>query len=232
MTNLTTTEPSPLAALLANPEAVASLDVEKMRALLEMRREEEQAASVRAHAAALARFQAAVPSVTKNAAGAHGARYATLDHILDVTRIPLATEGLAVSFDSEETDDGRLRVWAIVHHALGHSTRASFTVTREAPSKRMNDTQRDGSALSYGRRYALSLALGLSTGDRDDDGQAASAAEPLSDEQVANLAALAEEMPDLGKRLKAWLKVDSWADAPASRYAQVVKRFEEERGGE
>ena len=48
MTNLTTTEPSPLAALLANPEAVASLDVEKMRALLEMRREEEQAASVRA----------------------------------------------------------------------------------------------------------------------------------------------------------------------------------------
>ncbi len=234
MTDPTTTDrpASPLAALLSDPERVAALDVEKMRALLEMRREEEREAAVAAHAAALARFQSACPSIRKNAEGAHRARYATLDHILDVTRAPLGEAGLAVTFDSEETDDGRLRVWAIVHHAAGHSTRSSFTVSREAPSNRMNDTQRDGSAMSYGRRYALCLALGLSTGDRDDDGHAATqAAATVSLDQALNLSALAEEQPELGAKLLAWAKVESWEDVAAHRYAAIVGRFEKGRAG-
>ena len=229
MTDLTTRAPDPLSAVLADPERLQGLPIDTVEKLFALHREATADAAKRAHAAALADFQSRASTIAYNARGAHNARYATLDHILDTVRAPLAECGLSVSFDSEEADDGRLRVWAIVHHIEGHETRAQFTVSREAKSNRMNDTQRDGSALSYGRRYALSLALGITTGERDDDGRGADIAEPVTAEQAANLQALCEETGSDIARMCEWASCESLEAFPARRYREAVKMLERKR---
>lgn len=212
--------------------------VAALERLVAMRERAEDRLASRQYTEAIARFQELCPVVAKNSAGAHGARYAALDGIMDAIRPAMVSAGLSVTFDSEEADGGRLRVWCIVHHRAGHSERASFIVSREAKSNRMNDTQRDGSALSYGRRYALCLALGISTGERDDDGAGAGATqEPrITDEQAADLQALAEEVgitdPDVllrGLASVAGRALQAPTDLPARLYGQAVARLERRR---
>lgn len=206
--------------------------VAALERLVAMRERAEDRLAARQYAEAVAEFQEVCPVVGKNAAGAHGARYATLDQIMAKIRPALTSAGLSVTFDSDEMEDGRLKVWAVVHHRAGHSERASFIVSREKASNRMNDTQRDGSALSYGRRYALCMALGISTGDADDDDGSGAGKEDepyITDEQCANLKALAEEVGADVPRFLKWAGVDSFADIRASRYQKSVDALERKR---
>ena len=186
----------------------------------------------RAFSAALVQFQAECPPIRKDSRGAHGATYADLDAIMARIGPALRGAGLAVSFDSEPAPDGdRLRLWCIVTHEAGHSERHAFDVAREQASNRMNASQRDGSASSYGRRYALGLALGITTGERDDDGAGASrGVEPVTTEQAVNLQALVEETgADLAALFK-WVGCDGYETFPANRYEAVVRRLEAKRG--
>lgn len=205
--------------------------VAALERLVAMRERAEDRLAARQYAEAVAEFQEVCPVVGKNAAGAHGARYATLDQIMARIRPALTAAGLSVTFDSDEMEDGRLKVWAVVHHRAGHSERASFIVSREAKSNRMNDTQRDGSALSYGRRYALCMALGISTGDADDDGIAAGNVDAITPEQAANLNALIEEVGADAQKFRRYFKVDSLGDLPANRYGEAVSMLERKRNG-
>lgn len=228
--DLTTTGADQMTQLMRLAVERGAEGVDALERLVALQERQQAIAAEAAHAAALSAFQQDCPSIAKNAKGAHNARYATLDHILDTVRAPLAMHGFAVTFDSEEVEGGRLKVWCIVHHALGHSTRASFTVSREAASNRMNDTQRDGSALSYGRRYALGLALNISTGERDDDGVGAAgeggSREPVTAEEAANLIALAEEVHANLVPMFKWAGCTSFETFPAGKYAAAVKRLE------
>lgn len=192
--------------------------------LIELHEAEQLRAARAAFATSLAAFRAQVPEIAKNASGAHGARYATLDHIVYCVQGPLADNGLALTFDSEELDDGRLRVWAVLHHTGGHVERTQFTVSREAKSNRMNDSQRDGSALSYGRRYALGLALGISTGERDDDGQSLAAPVTyITAEQALELEAAANDVGADHKAFLVWLEAESWETVPRSKLADAKR---------
>lgn len=205
--------------------------VAALERLVAMRERAEDRLAARQYSEAVAEFQESCPVVGKNAAGAHGARYATLDQIMAKIRPALTGAGLSVTFDSDEMEDGRLRVWAVVHHRAGHSERASFIVSREQKSNRMNDTQRDGSALSYGRRYALCMALGISTGEADDDGAGAGRDEEpcITDEQAATLMALAEEVgADVPKFLK-WMGCESFGAIKSSRYEKAARGLEAKR---
>lgn len=232
------TTPGSVAALAPDADRMMELAIQQGEAgvaalerLVAMRERAEDRAAARWYAEAIAQFQQSCPVVSRNSRGAHSAAYATLDHIMDTIRPFLRDAGLSVTFDSEDMDDGRLKVWAVVHHRMGHSERASFTVTREKASGRMNAAQADGSAMSYARRYALCLALGISTGDRDDDGRGAGMPEEprITEEQAATLAALAEEVgADVPKFLQ-WMRAESFANIAASRYRKAVHGLEQKR---
>lgn len=237
-TNLTTREAASLAPvddtqrLMAIAIEQGEAGVAALERLVAMRERAEDRLASRQYTEAIARFQELCPVVAKNSAGAHGARYATLDGIMDAIRPAMVSAGLSVTFDSEEADGGRLRVWCIVHHRAGHSERASFIVSREAKSNRMNDTQRDGSALSYGRRYALCLALGISTGERDDDdgaGAGAAHAPRITEDQARDLQSLADEVDADVPRFLAWMGVQSFGEIAASRYGKAVAGLEAKR---
>lgn len=113
--------------------------------------------------AALVQFQASAPSVQKNAINPHFKnRYADLSAIIEATRKPLTDAGLTIV----QLPEGDELVTRVIHKS------GQWIASRTALKCSKNDMQGYGSALSYGRRYAISAILNLSA--EDDDAQAAS----------------------------------------------------------
>ena len=151
----------------------------------ELKREEARSAFYEA----LASFQATVPHIDKarvanvrpRNGSAYSYRYADLAGIQRAIAPALVACGLSVTFDTAATPGGFL-VTCNVHHIAGHSACASFPVPIDTAG-RMNPAQAAGSALTYGRRYALCAALGIVTAEDDDDAQGADP-EPFAGRQA------------------------------------------------
>jgi hypothetical protein len=117
-------------------------------------------------AAALAAFQAGVPTVTKDAQGQVGnqkTRYADLASIAEAAYPKLAEHGL--SYLAKPTlDDGAFVLRYALLHVGGHREGGSFPLPASATSQQM------GSAITYARRYCLLAVTGIAPKDDDDDG--------------------------------------------------------------
>lgn len=92
-------------------------------------------------------------------------KYATLDSVLDAITPALTENKLMIMQDSERVENA-LRVETTVIHISGQWAKFYFDI----PIAK-NDPQGVGSAFTYGRRYALAAAFGLS--QADDDAQIA-----------------------------------------------------------
>ncbi len=154
------------------------LSVDALERLLSMRRELQAEQAKADFFAALALFQSQIPPIRKGQTtrvqspkGSFDYTYADLGDIHRAIAPVLAACGLSVTFDTEQEPGGYVVV-AKVHHCAGHSERTVFRVPVDAQA-RMNATQAAGAALTYGRRYALTAALGIVTADEDDDAQSA-----------------------------------------------------------
>lgn len=126
---------------------------------------------------ALANFQAMKPRIVKkwvvmNRDGqTERYRYAKIDDITEQIDKPLADCGLSYSFETEHITDNNERfeiTHCVLKHVAGHSERSHCKIPIEFSSA-MNKAQSYATAGTYGRRYALCNALGL-TPESDDDG--------------------------------------------------------------
>jgi hypothetical protein len=148
------------------------LSPEAMERLVNLQQRLMQQQAEEAFNIAIQRFQSACPVITKNAtadAGKYSYNFADLPHIAATIRPHLEAAGLSYSFDSK-LDTDRLRVTCTVHHIAGHSRTSTFEAKIDGPSA-MSQLHKSASTLTYCRRYALTLALGLTTADTDDDGR-------------------------------------------------------------
>ena len=93
--------------------------------------------------------------------------YADLNAVWDALRIPLHNNGLAV-IQEAMVIEGCASVSTRIVHTSGQWIECGPVTI---PMKK-NDAHASGSAITYGKRYALVAALGLS-GERDDDGNKA-----------------------------------------------------------
>ena len=126
--------------------------------------------SIKEIAIALAQFNMKVQRIEKDSSNPHFKnRYASLDGILDEVRPLLAEQGLSlIQMPSGDGDNFKLTTMLI--HISGEWIESDSLSMR--PTK--SDPQGIGSATTYARRYGVSSFLGLSTGEVDDDGNAAS----------------------------------------------------------
>jgi hypothetical protein len=249
-----------------NPELLiakaieANVPVESLERLLAMRSElkREQAAVAFNHA--LANFQAEIPPIVKSKTarvqgrnGSFSYNYADIAAIQRAIAPRLKECGLSVTFDTQQEGE-TLHVFCIVHHIDGHAEKTGFPVPIDRAA-RMNDSQKIGSALTYGRRYALCAALGIVTAEDDDDGQAATntrqAAAPTPAPPAPTPATSAPQAPEpapvisaaqhrriearineLGldrERVKSWIKrawgVEHLNKIPADRHNAINNRL-------
>ena len=121
-------------------------------------------------AAALAAFQSEVKDPARDGENPHfRSKYVQLDGLLAAVRPILSKHGLSV-MQSTGGDGQDISVTTEIMHTSGEWIRTDALILKAVKA----DPQGAGSAVTYGRRYSLSAALGVAWDD-DDDGNAASA---------------------------------------------------------
>lgn len=121
--------------------------------------------------AALAAFQAEASNVPKDARNTHFRnRYATLASVTAGVQ-PAARYGLSHSQTFEVGENVNVvMLITTIYHVSGSSIKSVLPLTLTG------DWQKNGSAITYARRYSLLAAFGLAPDD-DDDGNSAAAAD-------------------------------------------------------
>lgn len=152
--------------------------------------------------AALVKAQAEMPPAPKDGNNPHfKSKYSTLQSIAETAKPILPKYGLAVCQTFEPACDGVSIITSLVHESGEYITGSLFL----KPTK--NDPQGYGSAITYGRRYAMAAILGI-VADEDDDANAASA--PPTPAPQTN------DKPWLNKDEPKWKEACEWLAAKAA----------------
>lgn len=154
-----------------------SVPIETMERLLALRKELKAERARDQFFEAMAMFQGVKPRIpkrwiVKNTNGTVRYRYAKIDDITQAIDRPLAECGLSYSFETEWITEGQKQyeiTHCIIKHLAGHAERSSCKIPIDF-SNAMNAAQSYATAGSYGRRYSLCNALGI-TPDEDDDAE-------------------------------------------------------------
>lgn len=99
-------------------------------------------------------------------------KYITIDSVIDATRDPLSKNGIKVIQSPGMDEWGLFVCTRLIHAESGEWIEGKLSL----PTPPNATPQNVGSAITYGRRYALLSMLNL--GGEDDDGNAASAPAP------------------------------------------------------
>ncbi len=119
--------------------------------------------------AAFVKAQAAMTAASKSSVNPHfNSKFADLSDVMDAAKKPLADNGLAVSQELINANDGVSVTTKLFHESGECLASPPFTlpVAQKTP-------QGYGSACTYARRYSLAAFLGI-VAEEDDDGNAAS----------------------------------------------------------
>ena len=125
--------------------------------------------SIKEIATALCAFQRVIEGAKKGSTGQIGNqryKYADLEAVWEAIREPLAANGMSVTQTFLESDLGRVIIETTLLHTSGEWIGGSLSMPMTK-----NDPQMAGSAITYGRRYALAAILGIYQEDDDGDTQ-------------------------------------------------------------
>ncbi len=150
----------------------ANLPVESMERLFALRKEVKAELAKEQFTVALGKFQGECPTIKKtkkvnDKAGKLRYQYAPLDGIADQIRKSLAKNRLAYSWDVKNIE-GHMQVTCKITHVLGHFETSMFEIPVDKEAY-MSAPQKYASAQTFAKRYTLINALGISTGDEDQD---------------------------------------------------------------
>lgn len=132
-------------------------------------------------AAALSELQSRMRTVDKSASNPFfKSRYTPLEDIVDSIRPHLKELGLSFTQGGRMMSENRMVLCTMVMHKSGQWIESFFPLDAVPDKNGVVTPQGWGSASSYARRYGLQAALGITTGDVDDDGNMASGNEAVA----------------------------------------------------
>lgn len=201
-------------------------------------------------ASAIVKAQRAFGPALKTSSNPHfRSKYADLSACVEAVIDALNENGIALLQQTHECDNG-----VIVETVFVHESGETLSAGKLHVPAAKNDPQGYGSALTYARRYSLMAACGIAP--EDDDGNAASQAprqatqqrqpakaaskaaasapavsgpEMLTQEEAANITALAEEVGKPVADICKAYKVGSLNFIPRTSYQKIIARLEEHR---
>lgn len=141
------------------------LNPDVVEKLLNVRKQIQEEVAKQEFFKALSLFQTEVPEIPKdrfvlNRDGTVRYRYTTFSDITKRIKPYLRKYGLSYRFETR-SEDNAIVVTCYIHHILGYETSSTFKAQIPKDNPGMSDIQKWISALSYARKYALTLALGL-----------------------------------------------------------------------
>lgn len=187
--------------------------------------------SIKNIASAMAKFQGEVKNPPKTASNPFfKSKYTTLDTLIETAKPILESNGL--SYIQSCGGDGQfMTITTLLMHSSGEWIETEPLVLKADKVT----AQGAGSAITYGRRYALAAALGLAS-DEDDDGNGDKKPDPKAKPKEDNkptmshlkaLAILAQDK-DVSLKVKGreWTGKDSSTDWDMQDYTKVKTELE------
>lgn len=167
--------PTPMAMLQVAVEKGAS--VEQLERLMALQERWEANEAKKEFVAAMTQFKESPVIIEKNAtvdfASAKGRthyKHATLANVCDAIGPELSKVGISHRWETEQLENGMIRVTCVLTHARGHSEKVFLQAGRDESGNK-NNIQAVGSTVTYLQRYTLLAATGMAVADqRDDDG--------------------------------------------------------------
>ncbi|MGF6434352.1 ERF family protein [Bradyrhizobium elkanii] len=175
---------------------------------------------------AISGAKAEIPPIQRNAKGHNDKRYADFAAIAKVVDPILSKHGLSYRFRTSQGE--RISVTCVLSHKSGHSEETTLSGPADASGSK-NAIQAIGSTLTYLQRYSLVQMLGLAASN-DDDGKSAADGEMISQDQVEQLIALADEVGADKRAFCQYFKVDGIAQLPAMEFNRAVAALNKKRG--
>ena|SRR5437899_1388010 len=167
-------QPIPLTPIGLLQLAVSqNADIDKLKQLMDLQERFENNEARKAFAAAMLKFKANPPAITKNHAvkfGQTAYNHATLDHVCEEVTKGLSAVGITHAWKVTQDKD-LITVRCVLTHELGHSEETQLMGLPDNSGSK-NSIQAIGSTVTYLQRYTLLAACGLAA-KNDDDGQAA-----------------------------------------------------------
>ncbi len=158
-----------------------NISVEKVERLMALWERGEAKRSEMAFNVAMSTAQAKMRHVAPDAFNPQTkSKYASYD-ALDLVLRPIYTEhGFALSFNTADSPQPEsIRILCDVTHSGGHNKQYRLDMPADGKGAKggdvMTKTHAVGSGLSYGMRYLLKMIFNVAVGEKDDDGNAASA---------------------------------------------------------
>ena len=205
---------SPLANAAELVKVGGSMDVAKLRELLELQERWEANEAKKAYVVAMSGFKADPPTILKDKAvgydtkkgGAVGYKHATLYNVTTKINTALSVHGLTASWLTSQ-DNGSVKVTCRITHILGHSEETSLSAPPDTSGSK-NVIQAIASTVTYLERYTLFALTGLAGKDQDDDGNGAgkppAQVRPPTGEEWKVIAEVCKAIPaPTGKRVDA-----------------------------
>jgi ERF superfamily protein len=240
-TQLVGTRETSLMEVISRAASDPNADADKMERLLGMYERITAQQAKMAYTSALAEMQPNLPVIDRKGritvpakAGfheGHSTPYALWEDVNDAIRPVLHDYGFALSFRIGLADDGKITVTGVLSHREGHQEETTITLMHDSSGSK-NAVQAVGSSTSYGKRYTAMALLNITSRapmDKDDDGDAADPNFWITEEQVADLVALMEEVGAHRDKFCNFLKVDTLARLPKKRFQEAVKALEAKR---
>jgi len=208
-------------------------DVEKIERLMAIQERLQAKENEQRFDQIMADVQEKIKTAIKNKHNAQtNSNYADLSAVLKSTKAAYTSAGMALSFNTEPTQDVSIVRLVCYVTAAGHSKCYTYdsplTDKGIAGKTVMTTAHARGSAISYGRRYLTQMIFNLDTAD-DDDANACADIEWITEEQAADLGSLIEEVgADRHKFLK-YMGAQSLDRIRSSAYGQAVSALEAKR---
>lgn len=219
-------QPSKLLEIAINNNA----ELDKLEKLMELQTQYEKKEAEKAYNKAMAKFKADPPEIIKSKKVQFKStkyNHADLGEAVTLINKKLSEYGLFASWDIEQEE--RVKVTCIIKHELGHSEQTSFKASPDTSGSK-NNIQSLGSTVTYLQRYSLFAITGLIPVDLDDDGASAEAKDdPISEEQIANITALCEEVDANMKDFYNFFEIKEIAELPSEKYSQAILLLEKKR---
>lgn len=216
-TNTAVMHPQPVTPLeMLNHAIISGQGVEIIEKLMILQERHEANQGRKAFDRAIADAKAEIPPIIKNRAvdftGKSGRTNYDYEDLAEIARTVdpiLSKNGLSYRFRSRQ-ENGILFVTCVLSHRDGYSEENELSAPYDNSGNK-NSIQAIGSAASFLMRYTLRLGLGLAT-TSDDDGKAADPDEKISEKQLTELIALAEDSGVEKAKFCQWAQVESFAD--------------------
>lgn len=193
-------------ATLLQTAVEQNADLDKLERLMDLQDRWNAEQAKNAYSQALAAFQSELGPIIKTRQ-AHNSKYADLDDIAQAIRPILDKNGLSYTFQQDQ-EPNALKVTCVVRHSAGHSESNSLSAPNDTSGGK-NAIQAIASTVTYLRRYTLTGALGITTGNEDEDG---GKPDVLVDDLINYLNTVREEFPSIAA-VKESLAIGDYAAA-------------------